>query len=103
VPISNKRVRIEGWQTMMETAYSDKDMKMLKNALEGARNEMEGIHIGVPGGNNYSLTYIAQMSGNELLQRRDEIMSKIKRITNNIEKDNSIELNSEEVTENVGI
>jgi len=85
VPISNKRVRMEGWQTMMETAYKDKDMKILKQSLEGARNEMEGIHIGVPGGNNYSLTYIAQMSGNELLQKRDELMSKIKRITKSVE------------------
>ena len=90
VPIANKRVRMEGWQTMMENAYDDKDMKMLKNALEGARNEMEGIHIGVPGGNQYSLTYIANMSGNELLQKRDELMSKIKRLTSNIEKEETI-------------
>lgn len=86
VPISNKRVRMEGWQTMMEIAYKDEDMKVLKQSLEGARNEMEGIHIGVPGGNQYSLTYIAQMSGNELLQKRDELMSKIKRITKSVEQ-----------------
>ena len=90
VPIANKRIRMEGWQTMMEKAYDEKDMKILKSALEGARNEMEGIHIGVPGGNQYSLTYIANMSGNELLQKRDELMSKIKRLTSSIEKEEVI-------------
>ena len=90
VPISNKRVRMEAYQVMLEKGFTSNKMGIVKHALQGAREEMEGTYQQI-GGNNYSLTYIANMSDNELLQKRDELMSKIKRITKEI-KDEPKEL-----------
>ena len=93
VPIANKRVRMEAWQVMMEKGFNTNKMNIVKSALQGAREEIEGIHQQI-GGNNYSLTYIANMSDNELLQKRNELMSKIKYITKQIE-DEPLEIESE--------
>jgi len=94
VPIANKRVRLEAWQEMLEKGLSSNKMATVKNALIGARDEIEGIQSAI--GNNYNLTYIASMSDNELVRKRDELLGKIKNITASLPKEpDQIELEPE--------
>lgn len=98
VPIANKRVRMEAWQKMMERGFTQDKMNIVKNALTGAHAEIEGITAQFGGQNNYSLTYIANMSDNELLKQKEVLMRKINRITNSVDDSEQTENIQENTT-----
>lgn len=100
VPIANKRVRMESWQTMLESGFKAKQMNVVKNALVGARDEMEGVLQQHGGQTHYSLTYIANMSNNELLKKRDILMKKLNHITKSVDTEEVKPVEIENIEEN---
>jgi hypothetical protein len=77
VPIANKRYRLEKYQKILEKCLDDDDFKQATTVLRNAKDEMEQHDI-KQGSNFYSLTYINDLSDQDLMRKRDEILKRLK-------------------------
>jgi hypothetical protein len=89
VPIANRRVRLEYYEKILQRSLEDRKYGLAIKALDSARAEMDDKVVGGAGGNNYTLNYISSLTDEELVRKRDEILTRFKRsrtvITNRIE------------------
>ena len=77
VPLANRRVRLEYYQEIFEKSMEKNKFSVAMSALNSAREEMDERKLG---STQYTLNYISQMSDEELLKKKDEIIKRIKRM-----------------------
>jgi len=77
VPISNKRYRLEKYQKMLDKSLDNDDIKTATSILRNAKDEVENKDL-KQGNNFYSLTYFNDLSDNDLMKKREEILKRLK-------------------------
>ena len=77
VPLANRRVRLEYYQEIFTKCMEKNKFANAMSALNSAREEMDERKLG---STQYTLNYISQMSDEELLKKKDEIIKRIKKM-----------------------
>ena len=77
VPLANRRVRLEYYQDIFTKCMEKNKFANAMSALNSAREEMDERKLG---STQYTLNYISQMSDEELLKKKDEIIKRIKKM-----------------------
>ena len=103
VPLANRRVRLEYYQDIFEKCMEKNKFANAMSALNSAREEMDERKLG---STQYTLNYISQMSDEELLKKKDEIIKRIKRmprfgITGKESSQKPIDVDADEIVDTI--